>query len=217
MSDDERDRFPPLQPPERARRSLAMRLAGTADRARRIATRLGVRPYRVFLVWTVWGLNDQGQRGDGYERDLARVEIRPTPLVKSLDGVSFSLFHAGTIPVGSVSVGEISARHFTEDELRGFRVPIVPWQQGADPCSLPVLVGGGTGGGESVANPYDFFWEVVEDGRHDLPPSRKRFRLLNTPFYRADSAEWTVMLERSSADRERGPRGGVSPFAPPSP
>ena len=202
----------PLRDP---RRSLAQRLGGVADRARQIATRLGARPYRCWLVWTQWGIGPNGERGDGYERDLARVEILPTPLVKTMDSVSLSLFHAGTVPVGSVSVGEISVKYFTEDNLRGLAIPRLPWTQtpSCDACDLPEVADLWDTSSASVKQPYSFHWEIHEDGRHG-DQERKLFRLLNQPMLSADNAEYRLMLERVSPDRLRGGRDGKSPFAP---
>lgn len=168
---------------------------------------MGARPYRCFLVHTTW----TGKvRGEGNELPLARVEILPTPLVKSLDSVSFSIFHAGVVPAGSVRVEEISVRSFDEDVLRGLVIADLPWTEScADP--LPVVADVcGTNDGQ-ILQPYSFHWEVVEDGRNNCEPERKRFRLLSNPTLRADQAEWTVMLERTSADDLRS---GRSPFAP---
>lgn len=201
----------PLRDP---RHSLAQRLGRVADRARQIATDKGARPYRCYLVWTRWGRGDDASRGDGYERDLARVEVLPTPLVTSLDSVSFSIFHAGTIPEGSVRVGEISVETFTEDNLRGLAIPRVEWLEvfGCDPCDLPDVSRLETTAADSVDEPYRFYWEVVEDDRHQRRPTRNKFRLLSKPMLRADNAEWTVMLQRESEDRLRD---GRSAFAPP--
>ena len=202
----------PLRNPSR---SLAHRLGRVADSVRQIATDLGARPYRVFLTWTKWGLNRESERGDGYERLVARCEILPTPLVTSLDGVSFSIFHAGTIPVGSVRVGEVSVRNFDEDVLRGLRIPRLEWLEVGScdecaPCRLPEVAELRGTAQDTVAEPYRFFYEVVEDTRQQREPVRNTFRLLNKPNLVAENAEWTLMLQRVSYDQLRD---GKSPFA----
>lgn len=174
----------PLSPLE-ARQTIASRFGPRADRLRQIATRMGVRPYRVFLVWTK---ATGEERGEGTTKEVARREILPTPRVQSLDAVTFNPFHAGVAPVGSVRIDRISAT-MTADELRGLIVPERP--EG------------------SVPEPYDFFYEVVEDGRGDPRPTREKFRLLSEPFRRAGKVDWTLMLERVSGDRARD---GSSPF-----
>lgn len=181
--------MPKIRPlnPLQAKQSLANRLAPTIDRIRQLSTNLGIRPYRVFLTWTRW----TGEvRGEGEELLAKQVEILPTPKVDSLDRVSFSLFAAGTLPVGSIQVSEISAAAFTEDVLTGRAVPVL--------------------GEDEVPPPYEFFYEVVEDGRGDPDPVRNRFRLLTKPFRRAGKVDWTIMLEKEDADRDRDDRSAFA-------
>jgi hypothetical protein len=195
----------PLSPTQ-ARSSLAQRLGRVADRARGIAGRLGARAYLVNLVWYRWS---GFERGQGHASVLARVEILPTPKVQTLDSVSFSIFHAGTIPAGSVRVTEISVRSFSEDHLRGLLVPDLEWTEARGPVP-PVSDRCGADGG-TILQPFEFFYEVVEDGRNNRAPEKKSFRLLSNPTLRAESADWSVMLERVSPDELRG--AGASPFA----
>jgi hypothetical protein len=180
--------------PERARRTLANRLAPVGDRVRQIATRLGVRPYRVFLTWTQW---TGPERGEGTENLYARLEILPTPRVQSLDKLAFSLYHAGTITVGSVQVDRISLVQFTEDVLRGKSFPNNPLPFGENPQE------------KHIPQPYEFFWEIVEDGRGDDPPKRERFRLMNRPMRQAGKLQWVCWLERTSLDRTRQDQSAI--------
>jgi hypothetical protein len=168
-----------------------------ADSIRQIATNLGARPHRVFLNWTQW---TGEERGDGNEILLLRREVLPTPRVDNLDAVTFSVFHAGTIPAGSVKVTEISLATFTEDQLRGLDSTDPATGKQVVPTAAVNLDGGG------LLEPYDFFFEVVEDGRGDPKPERMRYRLLSKPFRRATKLDWLIMLERSSQDRTRGDR-----------
>lgn len=174
----------PLSPDE-AKRTLANKLGGLADRLRQKNTKFGIRPYRVFLTWTRFGGEE---RGEGHEKLIARAEILPTPKVSSLDSVTFSIFHAGTLPAGSIRIEEVSAVAFTEDMLRGLKVPTGAY---LDPSE------------QQIPEPYDFFYEVVEDGRGDGEPARDRYRLLSKPFRRASKVDWTILLERVSPDRTR--------------
>jgi hypothetical protein len=174
--------------PEQAKRTLANRFGKRADRLRQIATNKGIRPYRVFLTWIKW---DGPDRGEGTDTLVKRIEILPTPRVKSLDNLSFSLFHAGTIPVGSLRVDRISVHRFTEDILLGKAFPDNPLPFGESPIE------------KHLPAPWEFFYEVVEDGRGDFPAKRKRFRPMNNPVREAGKVHWSIMLERTSEDRSR--------------
>lgn len=174
----ERRPFPPLTPAQ-ARGSLAQRLTGVADRARQVATRLGARPYRVHLVWAHW---TGGTRGEGEIVFIREIELLPTPKVASLDSVTFSIFHAGTVRAGSIKLTEVSPR-YSMDELQGHMIPDLHE--------------------DVIPSPYDFFYEVREDGRRDLKPVRGRYRLMSVPNLDAENAQWTLMLEPESEPRNR--------------
>lgn len=184
-----------------ARQSLAQRLAPRADRIRqRVAVQLGVRAYRVFLTWTVYGLSQDSERGDGTERLSYRVEILPAPRVTDLSAVTYRSWSVGTVPTGSIRVDRISAWAYTEDVIRGIRIPNTP---GLGQQPLPDWYVEGPGGDVQFAAPVDFFYEVVEDGRGDDPAQRRRFRLMGDPFRRPDGAEWVIGLERADKDMKR--------------
>jgi hypothetical protein len=183
--------------PEQAKRTLVNRFGRRADRLRQIATNKGVRPYRVFLTWTKWGVTSEDERGDGKEVLVRQIEILPTPRVRSLDNLSFSIQHAGVIPVGSLRVDRISIHRFTEDVLLGVAYPDDPLPFGEDARE------------KHIPQPYEFFYEVVEDGRGDNPPKRRRFRPMNTPHREAGGVHWTIMLERVSQDRTRDNKSGM--------
>ena len=175
---DERRPLRPLSPLE-ARSSLAQRLTGVADRVRQVATRLGARPYRVVLVWGRW---TGSTRGEGELQFLREMELLPTPKVATLDSVTFSIFHAGTVPAGSIKLTEVSTR-YTFDELQGHMIPELHE--------------------DVIPSPFDFFYEVREDGRRDARPVRRRFRLMSVPNLDAENAQWTLMLESESEARNR--------------
>jgi hypothetical protein len=137
------------------------------------------------------------ERGEGNEVLYARLEILPTPRVASLDAVSFSLFHAGTVPVGSVKVDRISGKEFTADILLGKAFPNNATPMGESPVE------------KHIPQPFEFFYEVVEDGRGDNPAKRERFRPLNIPMRRAGQLDWSILLERVSLDRTRDDRSGM--------
>jgi hypothetical protein len=142
------------------------------DRVRQVATRFGLRPYRVFLVWTQFG---GAERGEGTEREVARIEILPAPKVISLDSVALAPQTAGILPMGSIRVEKISVS-LTLDQLKGRMIP-VPHED-----HIPVT--------------YSFHYEVREDGRGDTAVEIMKFRLASDPFRRAGKIDWVVNLER---------------------
>lgn len=178
--------MPKVRPLADPSRTLVARLGGrpgklgVVDRIRQIATNLGARPHRVFLVWTRWSGE---RRGEGREEVLSEKEILPTPKVTDLSSVVFNPYAAGKLPVGSVSVTEISTGQYSEDELRGWKLP---------------------DGGRLDEKTGDFFWEVREDGRTaGRQPERRRFRLLGDVFLDAENVQFRAVLERASEDRNR--------------
>lgn len=176
-------RVRPLSPVE-AKRTLAARFGPRADRLRQLNTRFGIRPYRVFLIWTLW---TGSERGEGDEYEAKRVEILPTPKVSELTAFQLMAFSGGTLPVGSLRVSEISTR-FTADTLAGRTFPE---------------------GEATVAQPYSFFYEVTEDGRADSQPMRAKCRLASAPFLNGGAVQWTIMLERISEDARRNGQSAV--------
>lgn len=163
-----------------ARRTLAHRLAPRVDRLRQFATKFGIRPYRVFLVWTLWsGI----ERGEGTERVVKRIELLPTPKVTDLTAVATSPFSAGTLPLGSIRVEEISAFTYTQDVLVGKAYP--------------------DGHEDAIPEDVSFEYEVVEDGRGDPQPVRAKYRVSTTPYRAAGRVQWMVLLERVSEDNNR--------------
>jgi hypothetical protein len=165
---------------EQALRSLANRLSlGVADPIRQLNTKFGLRPTRCWLVWRYW---EGGLRGQPPVVEKKRIELLPTPKVKNLDSVTFSVFHAGTIPAGSVQLDEVSLA-YTYDELTGLMLP---------DGQLHV---------DQVPEPWEFYYELVEDGRGDPAPVHMRFARLSYP--RRQSTAWTLMLRRMSEDDGR--------------
>jgi len=151
-------------------------------------------------VWTRWAGEE---RGEGRERQVARLEILPTPKVVSLDNVSYRFFSGGVLPVGSMRVTEISAL-FTSDQLRGIAIPSAEFAWDHDPprpssahC-LPARLDA-----KGLPEPLDFYWEVQEDGRGDDPAERMKFRLMAVPHRHAGGVEWQALIERVSVDALR--------------
>lgn len=190
----------PLRPDE-ARRTLAHRLGPRVDRLRQISTRFGLRPYRVFLVWT----RAEGHRtGDGDESVMSRVELLPTPRMTDLTVLSRRPWSGGQLPEGTVRIDRISVL-FTADNLSGLVIPETP------PRRVPL--GQRIGGTALVPNAdpqIDFFYEVVEDGRGDDPSRRARFRLYSEPYRDAGGVSWVVLLEAASDPLDRAGQPRVS-------
>ena len=162
----------PLNPFE-AHRTLANRLTGQVDRLRQFSTKFGLRPYRVFLVWTRF---DGEERGEGTERLLAKVEILPTPKVGELTSLQNLGFSAGSLSTGSLRVDNISSG-FTLAQLTGLQVP-------------------GQGQQADMPADVDFFYELVEDGRGGDRPVPLRMRLAAQPVRLPGNVSWTVVLEK---------------------
>lgn len=162
----------PLQPFE-AKRTLAHRLRRQVDRLRQFSTKFGLRPYRVFLVWTTF---DGEERGEGVEREIARIEILPTPKIAELTALQNNPYVAGILTTGSVRLERISAG-FTQAQLSGLEIP-------------------GKGQVADMPRRVDFWYEVREDGRGGDRPVPLRFRLSTQPSRVAGNVSWVVMLER---------------------
>ena len=161
-----------------AKNTLVQRLAPLADRLRQFNTKFGLRPYRVFLVWTLYSGQE---RGEGTEKEVKKVELLPTPKIASLDSLTNAIAAAGTLPAGTLRVTEVSAT-YNFDTLSGYLFPLAK---------------------EKVPDPYDFFYEVVEDGRHGGREQRRKFRLSAAPALDAENLWWVLMLEREGEDRDR--------------
>lgn len=163
-------------------RSLAHQLGKVADNIRQsVATRLGVRPYRVFLIHTRW---TGEERGEGEEEVVVEREILPTPRVEDVSTVVDQPYEAGVRARGPVRIDRISVDLFNEDDL----------------C--------GESDGRRIEDNEGFYYEIVEDGRgakftpSKAAPARRRYRFVSANR-NADAAEWVVMVERMDEDRDR--------------
>ena len=158
--------------------TLGQKLIPVVDSVRDLATRLGTRPYRVYLVVTKWA---EGERGLGVEEVLRVTEILPVPKVASMDGLALQLQTIGIDEIGSVRVSEISGR-YTEDQLRG-----------------------NASDGTPVHADENFYWEIVFL-RTDGEQPRRRFLPRGLPSYDPTRIQWTASLVRASRDRDRDGR-----------
>jgi hypothetical protein len=96
--------------------TLVDHLSPMLDRVRAIPSRLGVQPYRVFLLTTRWSENEYGE---GTESLVSETEITPPPLVEL--GVTIDFRPFGADCSGKLVLSQISLR-YSEEEL----VPTVP-------------------------------------------------------------------------------------------
>lgn len=204
------------QKPHELGRSLVDCLTSTVDSVRHINTELGLRAYRVFLVWVAWTADEDGNGwvrgketllddqtvGVGRGRVVKEVEILPPPRV-SLAGVAENYDAVGLTERGSIMISEISLS-YSERVLRGllpeFEQPNFP---------------------ETLKDGVEFFWEVqglVKPGlglpgtaggqlRDNQPAIRRRFHLTMVPTRDPSKFEWRVNLSRADGDRQPG--GGV--------
>ncbi len=188
---------------DQARRTLVHRLTPLLDKVRQKYTDYGMRPYQCFLVWTRWSGTE---RGEGREEVICRVPLLPSPKVDDLTAVALQPHAAGLIPIGSVRLREISQR-YSQDLLSGVVMPRDPKPdiesrlRGGPPIDLTRAAIEY----ESVPEPYEFFYELVEDGRSNegRPPRRGRFRPMSEPFRNAEELGFNVLLERVSGDMDR--------------
>jgi len=208
----------PLPGPNAARNTLAHRKGLLADRLRQKYTTFGLRSKRVFLVWSRW---TGEERGEGDEEVIARVELLPTPRTSDVSGVSYRSYGIGVFPEGSIRVDQVSIVAYTEDMLRGLRIP----EDRARPC------GSGCGPArplnaepvnaiesEVLSDPrVDFWYEVVEDGRGDSTPARRRYRLLGMPNRDEQRFQWTLNLERADESLNRSGEPTPGPNIPKEP
>jgi hypothetical protein len=160
--------------------TLADKLSPMADKLRQIATKLGVRRYRVFMVHVMWS---GAARGAGLPKEISRREILPTPKVSDMQATTNVLRQFGLTEEGGLVVDEISAA-FTEDDLVGKTPDLVD----------PTMTRTGTQNAE-------FFWEVVE-ARNTYPlPTPRRYVPSDVPMRRATC--WRVSLTKVAGDRDR--------------
>jgi hypothetical protein len=186
--------------PRAATRSLANRLARPVDRIRQMAVRLGARSRRVFLVWVRWGGNE---RGDGTPYEVDRFELLPTPKVVGLDSVGFQAGGAGYLATGSVRLEEVSAT-LTESQLTGlYSVKAGVFEEVNASSPTVQLLPCGPHPADRVPQPVSFFYEIVEDGRHEGLPLRQKYRLAAQPALDETSVQWRLVLERISEDPAR--------------
>jgi len=162
------------------RASLGQKLVPVVDGARDIATKLGLRPYVVRLVWTRWS---EGARGEGSEIVAKTEVLTPIPKSPDLSDLSTVVGAGGEEEQGSIRVNGISGR-YSENFLKG--------------CDEE---------GNPPADDVSFYWEV-EFPLAGSGKVVRRFSVRGVPVYLAGSLQWAVDLERVHAEGH-GSGGGV--------
>jgi hypothetical protein len=171
----------PLRPDE-VRSSLMSRLVPGIDKIRQIATTLGLRPYRVFMVHMLWS----GDRiGEGHPQEISRHEILPTPRIRDMSATSEVLSSFGRIEEGSIVVDRISAK-YSEDDLMGVTPDLID----------PTLQRTGKRNGE-------YFWEVQENRPGCPNPIPRRYVPSGTPTLMRGGLHWRVPLAKQMVNRSR--------------
>lgn len=176
-----------VDPPPPYARPLAFRLVPIADKLRELKSRLGIRPYRVFLCHGRWS----GTReGEGAFATTTRREIKPVPKVIDLAALRQNLRATGRTEEGDVRVEEISAA-LAEDDLMG-RTPDLqdPVQPRTDRTNV------------------DFWWEIEEQRPSDPQPVVRCFTPASAPTLVRDGFAWRITLAKRDYDpgRAGGPR-----------
>lgn len=168
--------------PEEMQRTLAVRLVPTVDKIRNLATKFGVRPYRVFIVHIAW----TGQRiGQGQPQEISRREILPTPRVREMTSTTEVISTFGRLEEGAISIDQISAS-FAEDDLLGKTPDMVD----------PAMPRGGL-------HNREFFWEVQENRGVYPAPIPRRYAVSGVPTLSRGGVSWRVSLTKVSVDRSR--------------
>lgn len=163
-------------PPDDYNETLLGELSECVDCWRQIASDLGARPYRIYLVKTRW---TGKRRGEGVENPVDVHEITPTPKAEPVSSIQQQLQDIGLDEVGSLQITEISPR-YTEDRIMGRT------EQGKD-----------------IAANESFYWEVVlTRNRPGERAKRRRFMVTGVPSYEATKLQWTVRLVRAGSDRD---------------
>lgn len=160
-------------------RSLGVRLQATVDRARLIKDRLGMRPYRVWIVY-----QERAPRRDW--REVYRQELRCE--VVDLTEVRRELGENGNFGTGGVRITEVSPAQVSEATLRGQLPPGTQW------------------GGDT--HDREMFFEIQRMRRCPGDPEnpRHRFVLGSEVHHDAENFQFTFTLLAQQVPR--GP-GGV--------
>lgn len=161
---------------------LTTRLSPVVDRIRHLYTRFGLRPYRVFLVHTVWS---GSRRGEGAEMEISRREILPTPNVVDMQGTTEVMRAVGMSEEGGITVEQISTK-YTEDDLLGLTPDLI------DPAMPRTGLQNG-----------NFFYEVTESRPSTPAPQPRRYVPDGVPMLGRDRFQWRISLKKQDYNSRR--------------
>lgn len=169
--------------PQDVSTTLAQDLVPVVDSIRQIASDMGLRPYRVFLVHIAWA---GPTRGIGQAQEVSRREILPAPEVSDMSSTSRVLESVGMVEEGGLRLRKISAA-LTEDDLLG-RTP-------------DLLMPDGT---RRDRRNVEFFYEVVQQRPGAATPAaRRRYVPDSAADLKPGQAGWSISLKKQQADRAR--------------
>lgn len=169
-------------PAQQVATSLAGRLVPVVDRIRQLNTRLGLRPYRVFVVHIQW---TGAKIGLGQSQEISRREILPTPRVRDISSTSEVYTNMGRVEEGGIVIDQVSAQ-WAEDDLMGKTPDLL------DPA-VP----------RSGKRNAEFFYEVVENRAMVTNPLPRRYVPSAAPTLSRDGFAWRIVLSKVMSNRSR--------------
>ncbi|MAF27871.1 MAG: hypothetical protein CL819_01325 [Croceicoccus sp.] len=169
-------------PDDALRGSLGTCLQPAVDEARAIVHDLGLRGYRVWLVW---------QRRNNRQRfeELKRIELMPV-LVSSTADVDWESTVSGMADAGEITLTEISPAQTNGRELFG---EVAEFDYHLDPD-------------------IEFFYEISVRARcpgdtAEIQPGR--YTPSSLPYYDAENFQWTITLVDQEGARTQPPPLGL--------
>jgi hypothetical protein len=157
----------------RAPATVIERLSPVADRLRSVRDRLGLNPWRTFVVAYRW---TGGARGRGEPELVKEIELTPRPRLVDAAGLKVTPTSAGLVPEGVVRLVEISPR-YVEDDLDLLFV--------------------------DRPEAEEVFVEMRLDGRDGASPHRYAFRPAARPAREAGKLAWSLELRAVHDPRTR--------------
>lgn len=156
--------------------SFGVRLQPTIDRARRTVHALGLRPYRVYMVWQI-------RQSDRTWREHHRCELVPVRVL-TMDSLEVTSTDWGEGLLGGVALTGISPQQVDEDALRGY-------------------LDGEDWAGKSSEREFFFEIQMMRRCSDELEHRRRRFYPGSEPFFDAESFEYSVSLAHQKVERSR--------------
>ncbi len=156
--------------------NVVERLGPVADRLRAVRDRVGLTPWRTFVVAYKWS---GGARGRGEPLLEKETELLPRPALVTAAGLRVAPSSGGIVASGTVRLVEISPR-YTED-------------------NLDLLF-------QDVPEDVEIFVEMHLDARDGRTPERCAFRPASKPNRDAGKLQWTLELRAGSERTREGQR-----------